>query len=219
MNPDLDAFWAQCLALGWSDLNPAQWNLAQLKLLQGGFTAWYLQHPLTVTAVYASVFTLLTALCLPGAALLMLLAGACFGLAWGSVVATLASTTGATITMLAARHGLRRPAQSRWAAHLQRLNEGLGREGACYLMSLRLLPLIPFVPLNLLAGLTNLSAWTFFWASALGMLPATALYVHAGVALAQVDSVDALVSGQLLLALLGLGLLPLGTALLLRRSR
>ncbi len=118
-----------------------------------------------------------------------------------------------------ARHNLRQWAQARFGTRLQQLNDGLGREGAYYLLSLRLLPVIPFVPVNLLSGLTTLPTWTFFWVSALGMLPATALYVNVGVSLAQVDSLEALFSGDVLIAFMGLGLLPLGAALVRREPR
>jgi uncharacterized membrane protein YdjX (TVP38/TMEM64 family) len=198
-------------------LSLATWGLAQIQQAQSHLAAWYAQQPLAVTLMYAGTFTLLTALCLPGAAVLMLLAGASWGLTWGSVLATLACTTGATLTMLAARHGLRPWALQRFGQRLHQLNEGVGREGVYYLLSLRLLPLIPFVPLNLLCGLSRLPTWTFFWVSALGMLPATVLYVNVGLSLSQVDSLDSLWSAEVLMAFAALGLLPLCAALWRRR--
>jgi len=167
---------------------------------------------------FFALFTLLTACCLPGAAVLMLLAGASFGLVWGSVLAVLASTTGATLTMLASRHALRERVALRLGERLQGLDRGLQRDGAVYMLSLRLLPVIPFVVLNLLSGLSCLPARTFFWASALGMLPATVLYVNAGLQLAQVHSLDGLLSAPTLGALAALGLLPL-LALAWRKKR
>lgn len=155
-------------------------NLEFWQGLQTAFLAYYAAYPLLVGLGYFVVFTLMTALCLPGAAPLMLLGGASFGLAWGSVLATLASTTGASLTMLAARHLMRQRVEARWASRLLTLNQGLQRRGLLYLLSLRLLPVVPFVPLNLVSGLTRLPLWRFFWVSALGMLPGTALYVYAG---------------------------------------
>ena len=178
-----------------------------LAALQG----YYLAYPLLSMLGFFALFTLLTACCLPGAAVLMLLAGASFGLVWGSVLAVLASTTGATLTMLASRHALRERVTARLGGRLQGLNHGLQRDGAVYMLSLRLLPVIPFVVLNLLSGLSCLPTRTFFWASALGMLPATVLYVNAGLQLAQVHSLDGLLSAQALGALAALGLLPLLT--------
>lgn len=147
---------------------------------QAAFLAYYATYPVLVGLGYFVVFSVMTALCLPGAAALMLLGGASFGLLWGSVLATLASTTGASLTMLAARHLMRERVETRWASRLHTLNAGLQRRGLLYLLSLRLLPVVPFVPLNLVSGLTRLPLWRFFWVSALGMLPGTALYVYAG---------------------------------------
>ena len=185
-----------------------------LAALQG----YHLAYPLLSMLGFFALFTLLTACCLPGAAVLMLLAGASFGLVWGSVLAVLASTTGATLTMLASRHALRERVTARLGGRLQGLNHGLQRDGAVYMLSLRLLPVIPFVVLNLLSGLSCLPTRTFFWASALGMLPATVLYVNAGLQLAQVQSLDGLLSAPALGALATLGLLPL-LALAWRRKR
>jgi len=185
-----------------------------LTALQG----YYLAYPLLSMLGFFALFTLLTACCLPGAAVLMLLAGASFGLVWGSALAVLASTTGATLTMLASRHALRERVTARLGGRLQGLNHGLQRDGAVYMLSLRLLPVIPFVVLNLLSGLSCLPTRTFFWASALGMLPATVLYVNAGLQLAQVQSLDGLLSAPALGALATLGLLPL-LALAWRRKR
>lgn len=194
-------------------------DLGDILRVQAVFQALFDAYPAAVTLAYAALFTTLTALCLPGAALLMLLAGASFGLVWGSVLATLASTTGATLTMLGARHWLRQRVEQRHGARLQTFNRHLQHEGALYLLSLRLLPVIPFVPVNLISGLTRLKSSTFFWASALGMLPGTVLYVYAGVYLAQLQSLDELLSARSAAVLMALGVLPLATALVLRRHR
>lgn len=187
---------------------------AALTLFQG----YYLAYPVLATLGYFALFTLLTGLCLPGAAVLLLLAGASFGLVWGSVVATLASAAGATLTMWAARYGLRERVEARWGERLRTMNLGLQRDGVLYLLSLRLLPVIPFVAVNLLSGLTRVPTGTFFWVSALGMLPATVLYVNAGVQLAQADSIQDLLSAQMLAALALLGVLPLMAARLRKKS-
>lgn len=144
------------------------------------FAAYCVAAPGWMALAYFVVFATITALCLPGATPLLLLAGASFGLTWGSVLATLASTVGACLTMLSARHLMRQRVEARWADRLHTLNQGLQRQGPLYLLSLRLLPVIPFIPLNLASGVTRLPVWTFFWTSAVGMLPGTALYVYAG---------------------------------------
>ncbi len=194
-------------------------DLHDIQRIQSAFQVVFDAYPALMTLAYVALFTLITALCLPGAAVLMLLAGASFGLVWGSVLATLASTAGATLTMLGARHWFRHRVERRYGARLKAFNQRLQSEGALYLLSLRLLPVIPFVPVNLISGLTRFDGVTFFWVSALGMLPGTALYVYAGVYLAQLQSIDQLVSLRSAAVLMLLSALPLLAALLKRRRQ
>ncbi len=186
-------------------------TLAELQNWQIRLTQWQADNPVAVALVYFTTFAALTALCLPGCGVLLLLGGATFGLVWGSVLSVLASTVGATLTMLAARHALRPWVASRFGPQLARFNaamsQGGGRSGAQYLLSLRLLPVIPFVPVNLMAGLTGLQTRTFFAVSLVGMLPGTAVYVHAGQALGQVDRWEDLWSPTAMGAVALLGLL------------
>lgn len=184
-------------------------RIEDVRAAQAGFARAYANAPLAVVLGYFAVFTLLTAACLPGAAVLMLLAGATFGLVGGSLLATLASTTGALLTMLAARHTLRPLVQRHLGARTGAFADALARDGAFYMLSLRLLPVIPFVPVNLMAGMVPLRASTFAWTSFVGMLPGTAAYVNAGRELAQLDSLQGLVSPGVLGALALLGLVPL----------
>lgn len=194
-------------------------TLAELKQAQAAFAEQHQAQPVQTTLLYFAGFTLLTALCLPGASVLMLVAGASFGLVWGSVVAVLASTAGATLTMLASRHLLRSRMEARYSRRLGEVNRGLENGGALYLLSLRLLPVIPFVPLNLLCGLTRLPLAVFFMASLVGMLPGTVVYVNAGVQLGALGSVGDVFTPGLLGALLLLGLLPLATQAALRAQK
>lgn len=186
-------------------------SLTDLKEAQTAFAAHHAAQPVMTTLLYFACFTLLTACCLPGAAVLMLVAGASFGLVWGSAVAVMASAVGATLTLLASRHLLRSRIEARYGNMLATVNEGLADGGALYLLSMRLLPVIPFVPLNLLCGLTRLPLPMFFVTSLIGMLPATAVYVNAGVQLGTVGSLGDLLTPNLFGALVLLGLLPLAT--------
>lgn len=184
-------------------------RLEDVRAAQTGFAQAYARAPLAVVLGYFAVFSLLTAACLPGAAVLMLLAGATFGLVWGSLLATLASTTGALLTMLAARHLLRPLVQRRMGERAAAFAGTVARDGAFYMLSLRLLPVIPFVPVNLMAGVVPLRASTFVWTSFVGMLPGTAAYVNAGRELAGLDSLQGLVSPGVLGALALLAAVPL----------
>ena len=194
-------------------------SLDPLKQWQMALAAAYALHPVGVSAAYFAAFTLLTAVCLPGCGLLLLLGGATFGLVWGTALALLASTVGATATMLAARHALRPLVQQRLGQRLKPFLETVARDGGYYLLSLRLLPVIPFVPVNLMAGVTELRVSTFFWVSLAGMLPGTAIYVHAGRQLAQIDSLGNLGSPDVVVALALLAALPLATRWWMRQNR
>jgi uncharacterized membrane protein YdjX (TVP38/TMEM64 family) len=170
--------------------------------------AWQLEHPWLFGLCFFALFTLLAATALPGCSVLALAAGACFGWAGGTLLVVGASTLGATLTFLAARHVLREPVQRRWGHRLAALEAALARNGARYLFTLRLAPVVPYALLNLLMGLSRMSTRTFFAVSALGMLAGSAVYAHAGTLLARTGSVQALWSAEVLGALALLALLP-----------
>ncbi len=160
---------------------------------------------------YMLVYILMAALSVPGAAVLTLAGGALFGLAVGTVAVSFASTIGATLVFVAARFLFRDSLEQRFGKRLKTINQGVERDGAFYLLALRLVPVFPFWLINLLMALTRLRPWTFYWVSQLGMLPATAVYVNAGTQLAKVDSLGDVLSPGLIGAFVLLGLLPLIT--------
>jgi pyruvate/2-oxoglutarate dehydrogenase complex dihydrolipoamide dehydrogenase (E3) component/uncharacterized membrane protein YdjX (TVP38/TMEM64 family) len=150
-----------------------------------------------------------TGLSVPGAALLTLAAGAIFGLLWGVLLVSFASSLGATAAFLLSRFLLRDWVQARFGAQLRGINEGVAKEGAFYLFTLRIVPAVPFFVINLAMGPTPIRARTFYWVSQLGMLPATVIYVNAGTQLAAIDSPAGILSPTLIGAFLLLGLFPL----------
>ena len=143
-------------------------SLAYLKQSQASFVAAYAERPVLVTLVFFAVYVTITALSLPGAALMTLASGASFGLVWGTIVVSFASAIGATLAMLAARTVLRDMIEKRFGKRLAEVNKGVEKEGAFYLFTLRLVPAFPFFVINLVMGLTPLKTWTFFWVSQLG---------------------------------------------------
>jgi pyruvate/2-oxoglutarate dehydrogenase complex dihydrolipoamide dehydrogenase (E3) component/uncharacterized membrane protein YdjX (TVP38/TMEM64 family) len=167
------------------------------------------RHPLLALALYFGLYVVVTALSLPGAALLTLIGGAIFGLLWGTLVVSFASTLGATAAFLSARFLLRDWVSARFGPRLVAIDEGVKREGAFYLFTLRLVPLFPFFLVNLLLGLTAMRTWTFFWVSQLGMLAGTIVYVNAGTQLARIDSLGGVLSPALLASFVVLGVFPL----------
>jgi pyruvate/2-oxoglutarate dehydrogenase complex dihydrolipoamide dehydrogenase (E3) component/uncharacterized membrane protein YdjX (TVP38/TMEM64 family) len=183
-------------------------NLDYLRSSQAHFAQLYAQSPWLVRGIYLALYVAVAALSLPGAAILTLAGGGIFGLGWGLLLVSFASSIGATLSFLAARFVLRDAVQSKFGARLAEMNKGIERDGALYLFSLRLIPVVPFFVINLLMGLTTLRTWTFYWVSQLGMLAGTAVYVNAGTQLAHIQSLRDVASPGLLGAFALLGLFP-----------
>ena len=184
-------------------------SLDYLKQSQARFQQLYEQHRFAVLGAYMLIYVIVTALSLPGAAVMTLAGGGLFGLVTGTVAVSFASTIGATCACLASRLFLRDWVQNKFGAKLKTINEGIEQEGAFYLFSLRLIPVFPFFIINLLMGLTTMPVRTYFWVSQLGMLPATIVYVNAGNELAKIDSLGGILSPSLIASFAVLGLFPL----------
>ena len=164
---------------------------------------------LLMIAAYMGVYILMAALSVPGAAVMTLAGGALFGVVTGTIAVSFASTIGATLVFLAARFLFHDAVQRRFGKRMGTINRGVEKDGAFYLLALRLVPVFPFWVINLVMALTPIRTWTYFWVSQVGMLPATIVYVNAGTQLARVDSVGDVLSAQLIGAFALLGLLPL----------
>ena len=184
-------------------------TLDYIKASQEKFQALYLSNRFLVIAVYMAVYIAVTALSLPGAAVLTLAGGGLFGLAVGTVVVSFASTIGATLACLVSRFLLREWVQNKFGDKLAAINAGIAKEGAFYLFSLRLVPVFPFFVINLLMGLTRMPLRTFFWVSQIGMLAGTIVYVNAGKELAKIDSLSGILSPGVLISFAVLGLFPI----------
>jgi pyruvate/2-oxoglutarate dehydrogenase complex dihydrolipoamide dehydrogenase (E3) component/uncharacterized membrane protein YdjX (TVP38/TMEM64 family) len=184
-------------------------SLEYLKGAQAEFAALYAANPVAVIGGYFAVYLAVTALSLPGAAVLTLAGGAIFGLVAGTVIVSFASSIGATLAMLVSRHVLRDAVKSRFGARLAEIDKGVAKEGGFYLFTLRLVPAVPFFVVNLLMGLTAIRTAVFYGVSQLGMLPGTLVYVLAGTQLAQIDSLRGIVSPGLIGAFVLLGIFPL----------
>ena len=194
-------------------------DLANLKAQQAALSAQVAANPWLAGGLFFLFYVLATALSLPGAALLTLVAGALFGLLGGTLLVSFASTLGATLAMLISRFLLRDWVQARFSQRLASIDAGIKWEGASYLFALRLVPVFPFFLINLAMGLTRLPARTFWWISQLGMLPGTLVYVNAGRELGQLDSLGGILSPGLLGAFVLLGLLPLLSRKALERTK
>ncbi len=184
-------------------------TLAEVKARQQEFTAMFAQRPFAVAAAYFAVYVAVTALSLPGAALMTLLGGAIFGLFWGTIVVSFASSIGATLAFLASRFVFQAVVQQRFGDKLAAINRGVSKEGAFYLFTLRLVPVFPFFLVNLVMGLTPIPVRTFYWVSQAGMLLGTIVYVNVGTQLAGLESLRGILSPALIASFVLLGVLPL----------
>jgi len=184
-------------------------SFEQLKASQASFAQLHADQPLTLAVVYFLIYVAATALSFPGATIITLAGGAIFGLWQGLLIVSFASTVGAALAFLASRFVLRHWVEARFGQRLADINAGVSREGAFYLFSLRLIPVVPFFLINLLMGLTRMKVWTFYWVSQLGMLAGTAVFVNAGTQLAQLDSLQGILSPALLGSFVLLGIFPL----------
>ncbi len=183
-------------------------SLAYLQQAQSKFATFYAENPLICLGIFFAIYVVSTALSIPGAALLTLLAGALFGLLVGTVLVSFASTIGATLAFLASRFVLRDTIQAKFGKQLEKINRGVEKDGAFYLFTMRLLPAFPFFVINLVMGLTKMRAWTFAWVSQVGMLAGTIVYVNAGTQLAQIESTSDILSPTLIGSFVLLGIFP-----------
>ena len=184
-------------------------SLENIKASQADIVQWQVENALLVALSFFGIYIAVTGLSLPGAAVMTLAAGAFFGLLWGTVIVSFASTIGATLAFLMSRFVLRDSIQKKFGDRLKTINKGIERDGAFYLFTLRLVPAFPFFLINMLMGLTPIRTGTFFIVSQIGMLAGTLVFVNAGTQLAQVDSLSGILSPSLLLSFVLLGVFPL----------
>lgn len=204
-------------ALAFIFIPPGMLSLDAIKTHRQALLVFVEQNPLRSAVFYFAVYAAVSALSIPGAAILTLLGGAIFSLWQGVLLVSFASTLGATLAMLASRYVLRDGVQRRFARQMKIVNAGMARDGAQYLFALRLMPLFPFFVVNLLMGLTDISVRRYWWVSQLAMLPATVVFLNAGRELSKVASLHDILSLPLLFAFTLLGLLPLVTRWLFSR--
>ncbi|MBP7952072.1 MAG: VTT domain-containing protein, partial [Sphingorhabdus sp.] len=183
-------------------------SLDYFKARQADFAASYAENPWAFIGGFFVVYVATAALSLPGASILTLAGGALFGLVTGTIIVSFASTIGATLAFLSSRFLLRDWVQNKFGDKLKGLNDGLERDGAFYLFTLRIIPAVPFFVINLAMGLTKIKMTTFYWVSQIGMLIGTAVYVNAGTQLAQIESTKDLLTPALLGSFVALAIFP-----------
>jgi len=184
-------------------------NLEYLKSQKDSLNNLYNENPILISAIFFVVYVLVAAFSLPAAGLLTVASGAILGFWNGVFVVSFASTIGATGAFLMARYLFHDAIQAKFGDRLTAINNGIQREGAFYVFGLRLVPLFPFFVVNVVLGLTKIKTWTFYWASQIGMLAGSAVYVNAGTQLANIDSLGDIASPKLIASFVLLGVFPI----------
>jgi uncharacterized membrane protein YdjX (TVP38/TMEM64 family) len=183
-------------------------SLENFKASQSEIVAAKDVNPALYIAGFFLLYVAVTGLSIPGAAIMTLVAGALFGVVLGTLIVSFASTMGATLAFLSSRYLLRDWVQGKFGERLRAVDDGLEKDGAFYLFTLRLIPVFPFFVINLLMGLTRIKTGTFFWVSQIGMLPATIVFVNAGTQISRIDSTAGLLSPTLIVSFVALALFP-----------
>lgn len=184
-------------------------TLENAKTQQEALNSFIDQNFIYAAATYFFAYIAITAFSIPGAAVVTLLGAALFGFWTSLLLVSFASTIGATVAFLSSRYLLRDWVQSKFGSKLSAINQGVEKDGAFYLFSLRLIPVFPFFLINLLMGLTPMTIARFYLTSQIGMLPGTAVYLNAGTQLATIDSLSGIVSPTVLASFALLGLFPI----------
>ncbi len=184
-------------------------TLDYIKSQQTAFNTYYEANAFLTIALFMTVYITVTALSLPGAAIMTLLAGALFGLTIGTILVSFASTIGATLAMIVSRFLLKDWVQEKFKDKLKLINEGIEKDGLFYLFTLRLVPIVPFFVINIVMGLMPIRFFSFYWVSQLGMFAGTIVYVFAGTQLGQIETLGDIVSPGLLAAFVLIGIFPL----------
>lgn len=197
-------------------------SLENFKASQADIVAAKDANPALYIAGFFLLYVAVTGLSIPGAAIMTLVAGALFGVVVGTLIVSFASTMGATLAFLSSRYLLRDWVQGKFGERLRAVDDGLEKDGAFYLFTLRLIPLFPFFVINLLMGLTRIKTGTFFWVSQIGMLPATIVFVNAGTQISRIESTAGLLSPALIASFVALAFFPWaakGIVAVVKRSR
>ncbi|MDJ0888388.1 MAG: TVP38/TMEM64 family protein [Desulfobacterales bacterium] len=184
-------------------------TLEYFKGQQQALQEYYAAKPALTISIFMGIYIAVTALSLPGAAIMTLAAGALFGTLTGLIMVSFASSIGATLAFLVARFLLRDYVQNKFGDKLNAINKGVENEGAFYLFTLRLVPVFPFFVINLAMGLTPIKTLAFYLVSQVGMLPGTFVYVNAGTQIGKLESLKGILSPELIFSFALLGIFPL----------
>ncbi|MGB9730967.1 MULTISPECIES: TVP38/TMEM64 family protein [Calditerrivibrio] len=167
----------------------------------------YVHKYFFITSIsYIILYILVVTFSIPGASVLSLAGGYIFGLFPGLLYINFSAVAGATLAFLAARYIIGDLLQKKYAEKLHRFNEEMEQNGHLHLLTLRFVPIFPFFMVNIFAALTNVKLYTYIWTTAVGIFPASIAFTYAGKTLANIRSVDEVLSKELFFALILLGI-------------
>lgn len=169
---------------------------------------YYSSHPLSFTAQFVGVYVLITSLSIPGAIVLTLLSGTIFGVIPGTLLVLVCSTVGATIAFLYSKYIFSDFFREKFNERFNKIDRRFNEEGNKYLFSIRMVPVSPFVVINILMGLTNIKLWNYIWITFVGMFPGTLVYVYAGRKMTELDSPSEILTFPILILLTTIAFLP-----------
>jgi uncharacterized membrane protein YdjX (TVP38/TMEM64 family) len=194
-------------------------SLARHQEALAGFVA---RHRVAAAAGFVATYVAVVAFSLPGATVMTLASGLLFGGVLGTALTVVAATTGATLVFLFARRVFGADALDRLGPRAQKLAAGIRREAVSYLLVLRLVPLFPFVLVNLVPAFCGVRLPVFVATTFFGILPGSTVYTLAGAGLGGAVAggsfeLGRVLTPEILAALLGLAALSLAAIPLRRR--
>ena len=183
-------------------------SFENIKKSQNSLQSLINENYLFYYVIFFIVYIVITTFALPFAAIKTIIAGALFGLIPGVLLTSFASSIGSTLCFLMSRFVLRNYVENKYRKYVEKVNSGIIKDGIFYLFFLRLSPIFPFFIINLIFGLTKMKAITFYIVSQIGMLIGTVVFVNAGVQLAKINSISDILSFEIIIAFMLIGLVP-----------
>lgn len=201
-----------------------QLRLETVLARQAELAAFVADHGVLAALVFVGIYAGTVALSIPGASVLTIVGGFLFGLVGASLLVVIGATLGAAAVFLATRSAFGGVLRRKAGPAARRFEAGFRRNAFSYLLSLRLIPLVPFWLVNLVSAVLDVPLRTFVLATAIGIVPGTVVYAGIGSGLGsslEAGGIDPamIFRPEMLLPLLGLAVLSLLPVLRLRFGR
>lgn len=190
-------------------------SFAELSQHRQVLLAWTQTHYLWAVLIFIGLYVTATALSVPGATVLTLTAGFLFGTLQGSIYVVIAATLGATLIFLIVRTSIGQTLASKGVSWVKRLEAGFQHNAFNYLLVLRFIPLFPFWVINIVAGILNVKLRDYFFATLIGIIPGSVVYVAVGNGLGSLfeqgktPNFSIIFSAEIFLPLIGLAILSI----------